>query len=165
MVGQGAALPIALLAALALGAPMGVYGLMHMGADGVAGYSVSGAGDCCMAAPTTGHGMAAGRYGAEGGCPHHGYAGGRGMPGGPQLVVLTGTIVEKDADRRLIVVSTDDGIMTIKLLKVYVDEGTGYLVSGDWLAEHMEEGDTVTVGVHGGIAYSLEWNGRSYAAP
>jgi hypothetical protein len=169
MMSQVATLPLALLVALAAGVPMGLYGLVHANMSDAIDHGWGVVESCCAAATMVGHGMVEdGHHSSVSDCPHHGRAEGyRGdhQQAELQLVVVTGKVVEKNTDLRLITIETGRGEVVVKLLRVYVDERTGYLVSGDWLAKHIREGDTITVEVHGRIAYSLEWSGQSYVAP
>ncbi len=160
MAGQTTLIPI-LLAALAVGLPVTVYGTTQMGMMGPwmgmhQGYNPS---DYNM-------GMMR-QAGWSDHCPHHEEMGGY----EPQTIdgfegtSITGTIVAKDEYRGILTIEAGDIVITAKLPGMLVDEDNGYLVSGKWLIEKIGVGDQVTVTIYGMMILSLDWNNKSYTVP
>ncbi len=74
--------------------------------------------------------------------------------GNVALESINGTVVETIDRGNLIVVETDDGeTITVKILGTYIDVDTGYLTSGVWLFEQIDDridaGENVSVSVIG----------------
>lgn len=68
----------------------------------------------------------------------------RGCPCGQwNLTVVNGTVLA--GGDGYLVIATGDGNVTVKLLKTYVDNETGYLVSGWWLSSNIESGTEISV--------------------
>lgn len=95
---------------------------------------------------------------------------------GLNMVEVNGTVVEViDRDNK-IVVDTGNNNVTVKVLNMYVDVSNGYLFSGVWLVEQLEDlvdsGATVQVSItgagggYGVAALSITVDGiGSYAVP
>ncbi|MCE4625399.1 MAG: hypothetical protein F7C35_06000 [Desulfurococcales archaeon] len=69
------------------------------------------------------------------------------MPNMPWLntTEVNGTIVYVDPNLYIVALQTDDGNLTLKLLRMYVDLENGYMVYGPWLTNTLQVGDQVTV--------------------
>ena len=79
------------------------------------------------------------------------------MDDGMATVSIQGTIV--GGEDGLLLVDTGDGIVEVKMLPVYVDDETGYLVSGLWLQNRIAEsaGSTVTIEGVGSGGFVVAW--------
>ncbi|MEB3788181.1 MAG: hypothetical protein GSR78_05435 [Desulfurococcales archaeon] len=79
------------------------------------------------------------------------------MDDGMATVSIQGTIV--GGEDGLLLVDTGDGIVEVKMLPVYVDDETGYLVSGLWLQDRIAgaTGSTVTIEGVGSGDFVVAW--------
>ncbi len=70
---------------------------------------------------------------------------------------VEGTVV--GVENGLLVIETGDGTVQVKVLPVYVDPETGYLVSGYWILDKIAEatGDSITVEGPGSGDFIVAW--------
>ncbi|MEB3861846.1 MAG: hypothetical protein GSR84_06465 [Desulfurococcales archaeon] len=70
-----------------------------------------------------------------------------------RIVEVNGTLVDVVDRGNRIVVETSDGQVVVKVMKMYMDTSNGYLFSGVWLVEQLEDaienGETVNVSIVG----------------